>query len=68
MIGNYKNNRQSWEQKPVLVNDHDFPQDAKGKVVPYGIYDIEANKGTIFLGTSYDTPSFSVDSIDIGRP
>lgn len=64
LIGNYKNSGQSWEQEPVLVNDHDFPQDAIGKAVPYGIYDIEANKGTIFLGTSYDTPSFAVDSIE----
>jgi hypothetical protein len=64
LIGNYKNNGRTWEQDPVLVNDHDFPQDAKGKAVPYGIYDIEANKGTIFLGTSFDTPAFAVDSIE----
>ena len=64
LIGNYKNNGRTWEQDPVPVNDHDFPQDAKGKAVPYGIYDIEANKGTIFLGTTFDTPAFAVDSIE----
>ncbi|MCP3923702.1 MAG: ISAzo13 family transposase [Desulfobacterales bacterium] len=64
LIGNYKNNGQSWEQEPVPVKDHDFLQDAIGKAVPYGIYDVEANKGTVFLGTSYDTPSFAVDSIE----
>lgn len=64
LIGNFKNGGRSWEQDPVKVNDHDFPQDAKGKAVPYGIYDTIANKGTIFLGTSHDTPSFAVDSIE----
>ena len=64
LIGNFRNNGKSWEQEAVCVNDHDFPQDAKGKAVPYGVYDIEANKGTIFLGTSHDTPAFAVDAIE----
>jgi hypothetical protein len=27
------------------VNDHDFDQDALGKAVPYGIYDLAQNRG-----------------------
>ncbi len=64
LIGNFKNRGRSWEQNPLKVNDHDFPQDALGKAVPYGIYDTIANRGTIFLGTSHDTPSFAVESIE----
>lgn len=64
LIGNFKNSGSSWEQEPVKVNDHDFPQDSLGKAVPYGVYDTTANKGTIFVGTSHDTPSFAVDSIE----
>ncbi|MGC1952983.1 MAG: ISAzo13 family transposase, partial [Gammaproteobacteria bacterium] len=47
--------------QPVLVNDHDFRSDAIGIAVPYGIYDLNANQGTVFVGTSSDTPGFAVD-------
>ena len=62
-VGKFKNPGVSWEQKPYLVNDHDFLNDAVGRVVPYGIYDTEANKGFVVVGTSSETPSFAVDSI-----
>ena len=48
----------------MLVNDHDFRSDADGIAVPYGIYDLLANRGTVFVGTSYDTPDIAVDSIE----
>ena len=41
LIGNFKNNGQAWQQKPTEVCDHDFPTDAVGKAVPYGIYDTQ---------------------------
>lgn len=63
LIGNFKNDGQSWEKEPVEVNDHDFPSDATGKAIPYGIYDTQMNRGSIFLGTTHDTPAFAVDSI-----
>ena len=62
-VGKFKNHGVSWEQKPYLVNDHDFLNDAVGMSVPYGIYDPEANRGFVAVGTSYETPSFAVDSI-----
>lgn len=64
LIGNFKNMGRSWENKPISVNDHDFPSDALGKAIPYGIYDTQKNSGTIFLGTSHDTPAFAVDSVE----
>ena len=64
LIGNFKNNGTSWQQDPILVNDHDFASDARGKAIPYGIYDTQRNTGTIFLGTSRDTPKFAVQSIE----
>lgn len=64
MVGNFKNPGTTWEQKPVVVNDHDFPSDADGAAIPYGVYDVRANQGTVFVGTSYDTPGFAVDSIE----
>lgn len=63
LIGNFKNNGRSWQRDPRKVNDHDFPTDAIGKAIPYGIYDTITNRGTIFLGTSCDTPRFATESI-----
>jgi hypothetical protein len=31
--------------------------------IPYGIYDTQANRGAVFVGTSHDTPAFAVDAI-----
>ena len=42
-IGNFKNNGSTWQRMAIPVNDHDFPSDAKGKAIPYGIYDIQQN-------------------------
>ncbi len=64
LIGHFKNPGVAWSQEPIAVKDHDFPSDANGKAIPYGIYDIHANRGTVFVGTSRDTPRFAVDSIE----
>jgi hypothetical protein len=48
---------------PVRVRDHDFPDPAAGKVTPYGIYDIAANRGFVSVGTSRDTAGFAVSSL-----
>jgi hypothetical protein len=45
------------------VNDHDFEQEALGKAVPYGIYDLEHNRGYVYVGQSADTPQFAVEMI-----
>lgn len=62
-VGNFKNPGVSWELQPRLVNDHDFPQDAVGMAIPYGIHDTQANRGFVAVGTSYETPAFAVDAI-----
>jgi len=62
-IGNFKNPGQSWQRSALLVKDHDFPSDALGVAIPYGVYDIGNNMGSIFLGTSHNTPAFAVDAI-----
>lgn len=64
LVGNFKNPGVAWSREPIAVNDHDFRSDAAGIAVPYGIYDLTANKGTVFVGTSCDTATFAVDSIE----
>ncbi len=51
------------EPKPLRVLDHDFPSDAKGVALPYGIYDFNRNEGFVCVGTSRDTAEFAVDAI-----
>ena len=63
LVGLFKNPGQKWDQHPVLVRDHDFRSDADGMAIPYGIYDVQANRGTVCVGVSHDTPAFAVDSI-----
>ena len=41
------------------VNDHDFRSAAKGIAIPYGIYDTQANRGSVFLGISHETSAVS---------
>jgi hypothetical protein len=63
LIGNFKNRGQVWCQTAEIVDAHDFPHDALGRAVPYGIYDLGRNCGTVYVGQSADTPTFAVDSI-----
>src|SRR5713101_5867339 len=56
-VGDFKNAGQTWSLEPIAVNVHDFPGDADGRAVPYGVYDITTNRGFIYLGTSGDTPA-----------
>jgi hypothetical protein len=64
LVGRFKNPGAVWSQQAELVNDHDFGSEAAGKVIPFGIYDISANRGTVYLGTSVDTAEFAVDAIE----
>jgi hypothetical protein len=63
MVGNFKNRGTAWQRTPELVNDHDFRSHAEGMATPYGVYDVRANRGAVFVGTSYDTPDFAVDNL-----
>jgi Rhodopirellula transposase DDE domain len=63
LIGDFKNAGRAWSQQPAEVNVHDFTADASGRAVPYGIYDLERNKGAVYVGTSADTPEFAVTAI-----
>jgi hypothetical protein len=63
LVGNFKNAGVKWDRSPVLVNDHDFRSDSLGVAIPYGIYDVLANRGAVFVGVSHDTPGFAAHSI-----
>jgi len=66
LVGNFKNAGREWQPKgePDTVDVHDFPSDAVGKAIPYGVYDVGANDGFVNVGTDHDTPVFAVISIE----
>jgi hypothetical protein len=63
LVGRFKNGGRAWSRAPVAVQDHDFPSLAKGVAIPYGIYDCQANYGSVVVGTSRNTADFAVDAI-----
>ena len=63
LIGNFKNAGELWCRRPEEVNVYDFLSDAVCRAVPYGLYDVLANRGHIRIGTSADTPAFAVEAI-----
>ena len=63
LIGHFANQGRTWRQTAEPVNAHDFPSDALGRAVPYGIYDLTHNQGTVYVGNSYDTSEFAVHAI-----
>jgi hypothetical protein len=66
LVGNFKNGGREWQPQgePDLVDVHDFPSDAIGKAIPYGVYDLAANDGFVSVGVDHDTPVFAVTSIE----
>ena len=63
LVGNFKSSGAKWDHAPLPVNDHDFRSDAVGIAILYGIYDLAANRGSLFVGVSHDTATFAVRSI-----
>jgi transposase len=65
LVGDFSNAGRQWRPKgsPAATLVHDFPDDAVGKAVPYGIYDITANAGWVNVGTDHDTAAFAVESV-----
>jgi Rhodopirellula transposase DDE domain len=63
LVGNFKNAGRIWCQEPEPVNIHDFLSEGVGRAVPYGIYDQQYNRGTVYVGQSADTPTFAVDNL-----
>jgi len=63
LIGTFKNAGRTWRQEAEAVNVHDFRQDALGRAVPYGVYEVTHNRGTVYVGSSADTAQFAVEAL-----
>lgn len=65
LVGAFKNGGREWPPvgQPERVNVHDFPSQAVGKAIPYGVYDLATNTGWVSVGTDHDTATFAAETI-----
>jgi hypothetical protein len=65
LVGDFANAGREWQPTgtPEMVRVHDFPSDAVGKAIPYGVYDMARNEAWVSVGRDHDTPAFAVASI-----
>ena len=67
LVGDFKNHGQEWrpQGRPEEVRVYDFIDKApdKGRVTPYGVYDLSANEGWVSVGTDHDTARFATQTI-----
>ena len=65
LVGNFKNAGKELcrKKEPEKVKVYDFPSDAEGKAIPYGVYDITKNKGWVSIGIDHDTAEFAANTI-----
>jgi hypothetical protein len=65
LVGDFANRGREWHRKgePTKVLVHDFPHDAVGKAIPYGVYDVGRNEGWVSVGIDHDTSALAVATI-----
>jgi len=65
LVGEFANGGSEWlpQGSPEQVMTHDFPSDALGKAIPFGVYDIAADTGFVNVGVDRETAQFTVASI-----
>jgi len=68
LVGDFKNGGKEWQPagRPEEVRVYDFIDKApdKGRVTPYGVYDLAANEGWVSVGTDHDTARFAAQTIE----
>lgn len=65
LIGRYAQAGKEWhpQGEPVEVSTYDFPSQADGKAIPYGVYDLTDNSAWVSVGIDHDTSVFAVATI-----
>lgn len=63
LVGSFKNAGKAWSREPVDVSMYDYPSDAEGVAIPYGVYDVTRGDGFVAVGTSRNTAAFAAFSI-----
>jgi transposase len=65
LVGDFKNGGREWhpQGRPEEVRVHDCRDEELGVAIPYGVYDINQNKGWVSVGIDHDTAEFAVATI-----
>ena len=48
--------RPAWRRTAEAVLVHDWPRDAIGQAIPYGVYDLTNNRGFVCIGDCFERP------------
>jgi transposase len=66
LIGNFANGGQEWQPhgQPEVVNVYDFPAPEVPKAIPYGVYDLQHNRGWVAVGCDHETAQFAVATVE----
>ena len=65
LIGPFFRGGREWQPtgEPQAVRVHDFLDPELGKAIPYGVYDLTANRGWVSVGIDHDTAKFAAATI-----
>jgi len=65
LVGRFTQGGREWhaQGEPVDVSTYDFPSEADGKAIPYGVYDLADNSAWVSVGIDHDTSVFAVATI-----
>jgi transposase len=66
LIGQFSQAGKEWHPRgePVEVSTYNFPEQAEGKAVPYGVYDVAGDSAWVSVGINHDTAVFAVATIE----
>jgi hypothetical protein len=51
LIGNFKQAGRAWRREPLDVLEYDYPSDADGVAIPYGVYEVGRNRALVMTTT-----------------
>ena len=63
LLGNFRRPGRAYTNGHVRVFDHDFSTLASGRLVPYGVYDVQRNEGFMLLTETADTSELACDAV-----
>lgn len=62
-LGNFYRAGKAYSTAAINVYDHDYSYLSQGKVIPFGIYDLQRNEAFISIGNSHETAEFIKDNL-----
>jgi Rhodopirellula transposase DDE domain len=66
LVGRFTQAGKEWHPhgEPVEVSTYDFPDQADGKAIHYGVYDLTDNSAWVSVGVDHDTSVFAVGTLE----